>query len=75
MVKEFLIIILGHFLISRNSCFGVRRQLRPLWTFTTDWRHAHHTNKPGNSLWTTRPASRLLVICQTMVGYPSTPSL
>ena len=24
---------------------GVRRQLRPLWTFTTDWRHARHTTK------------------------------
>ena len=23
----------------------VRWQLRPLWTFTTDWRHARHTNK------------------------------
>ena len=27
------------------SRFGVRRQLRPLWTFTTDWRHARHTKK------------------------------
>ena len=24
---------------------GVRWQLRPLWTFTTDWRHARHTRK------------------------------
>ena len=28
-----------------GSCYGVRRQLRPLWTFTTDWRHARHTKK------------------------------
>jgi len=25
------------------SCYEVRRQLRPTWTFTTDWRHARHT--------------------------------
>ena len=32
-----------------GSCYGVRRQLRPSWTFTTDWRHARHTKKkPGN---------------------------
>ena len=29
-----------------GSRFGVRRQLRPTWTFTTDWRHARHTRKP-----------------------------
>ena len=28
-----------------GSRFLVRRQLRPLWTFTTDWRHARHTWK------------------------------
>ena len=28
-----------------GSCYGVRRQLRPSWTFTTDWRHARHTKK------------------------------
>ena len=27
------------------SCFRVRRKLRPLWTFTTDKRHARHTEK------------------------------
>jgi len=26
-----------------GSRYGVRWQLRPLWTFTTDWRHARHT--------------------------------
>ena len=29
--------------INLGSRFGVRRQLRPLWTFTTDWRHVRHT--------------------------------
>ena len=28
-----------------GSRFGVRRQLRPLWTFTTDRRHARRTKK------------------------------
>jgi len=28
-----------------ESRSGVRRQLRPLWTFTTDWQHARHTQK------------------------------
>ena len=28
-----------------GSRYRVRRQLRPLWTFTTDWRHARHTTK------------------------------
>jgi hypothetical protein len=32
------------------SRFGVRRQLRPLWTFATDWRHARHTSKPQDQL-------------------------
>ena len=31
--------------VNLGSRFGVRRQLRPLWTFTTGWRHAHHTIK------------------------------
>ena len=29
------------------SRYGVRRQLRPLWTFTTDVWHARHTKKVG----------------------------
>ena len=28
-----------------GSRYEVRWQLRPTWTFTTDWRHARHTNK------------------------------
>ena len=28
-----------------GSRYGVRWQLRPLWTSTTDWRHARHTKK------------------------------
>ena len=32
---------------SLGSRFGVRRQLRPLWTFTTDRRHARRTKKPS----------------------------
>ena len=28
-----------------GSRYGVARQLAPLWTFTTDWRHARHTQK------------------------------
>ena len=28
-----------------GSRYRVRRQLRPLWTFTTDWRLARHTTK------------------------------
>ena len=31
--------------INLGSRLGVRRQLRPLWTFTTDERHARHTAK------------------------------
>ena len=31
--------------VNLGSRFGVRRQLRPLWTFTTDRRHARHTKK------------------------------
>ena len=30
------------------SRFGVRRQLRHSWTFTTDWRHARHTKKTAD---------------------------
>ena len=32
--------------VNLGSRFGVRRQLRPLWTFTTDRRHARRTKKP-----------------------------
>ena len=32
-----------------GSRFGVRRQLRPLWTFTTDRRHARRT-KEGSGI-------------------------
>ena len=31
--------------VNLGSRYGVRRQLRPLWTFTTDWQHARHTQK------------------------------
>ena len=31
--------------VNLGSRFGVRRQLRPLWTFTTDRRHARRTEK------------------------------
>ena len=31
---------------SLASRYRLRWQLRPLWTFTTDERHAHHTKKP-----------------------------
>ena len=31
--------------VNLGSRYGVRRQLRPLWTCTTDWRHARHTKK------------------------------
>ena len=32
-----------------GSRFGVRRQLRPLWTFTTDRRHARRTKESPTS--------------------------
>ena len=31
--------------VNLGSRYGVRRQLRPLWTFTTDRQHARHTQK------------------------------
>ena len=37
--------------VNLGSRFGVRRQLRPLWTFTTDRRHARRTKKDAQAKW------------------------
>ena len=47
--------------VNLGSRFGVRRQLRPLWTFTTDRRHARRTAKKG-------PRERLAVLLYGMIA-------
>ncbi|MCH5346642.1 MAG: hypothetical protein J1E63_05995, partial [Muribaculaceae bacterium] len=41
------------------SRYGVRRQLRPLWTFTTDTEHARHTTKKGRY----RVVTTFILVC------------
>ena len=40
--------------VNLGSRSGVRRQLRPLWTFTTDRRHARRTKKSGTKKMSAR---------------------
>ena len=54
-----------------GSRFGVRRQLRPLWTFTTDRRHARRTKKPG-SIGLLRKSRAFVLRLRYRFGYLST---